>query len=513
LSFIPSKFQQGIFDFIAGGQGNAIIEAVAGSGKTTTILQSLGLIDPRNEVVFLAFNTKIAKELAAKVPGHVKAMTFNGLGHRACMKALGNVGLNADKLAGIWFKMREANEINEGDFKYMSYPVKRLVDLARSVGIVPNNLKAELKLISLTEDTDEIWMALIEEYELTQGTPQMSDDLIFQANMKLVNFSREVLRRAILLRSEIDFGDQLYLPVIFNWPFPQYDYVFVDEAQDVSLIQRIMLSKCLKQSGRLVAVGDPYQAIYGFRGADFHALSNIAKLFNCKSLPLSICYRCAKSVVREAQRVVPHIEHHESSPEGEIVELGDYRNVQFDSKSNDMIICRANVPLIRLAYSLIGRKIPCKIVGRDIGKNLSTLIRKFRAYSIEDLENKLNAWKDKEITKLLSKDPDADTSKIDDKFDAIMVFIDSCGANTVDELLRSIESLFEDGKRDGYVTLSTIHKAKGLEADRVYILDRWMLPKFEGATTRAGLDQNTNCLYVAITRAKKQLMYIETPKG
>src|SRR6185312_12963140 len=154
-------------------------------------------------------------------------------------------------------------------------------------------------------------------------------------------------------------------------------------------------------------------------------------------------------------------------------------------------------------------------VGRDICTNLIKLIEKFKAYDLDDLENKLNAWCDKECAKLLKKDQDANTDKITDKFDAIMIFIESSGAVTITDLIRAISSLFEDedGKRKDCVTLSTIHKAKGLEADRVYILDRWMLPKFEGAIKRAGIDQRVNLLYVGITRAKKQLLYIETPKS
>jgi len=512
----PSIYQQAVYDFVAHGQGNAIIEAVAGSGKTTTILQSLNLIDSKMDVVFLAFNSKIAKELQNRVPGHVQAMTFNSLGHKACMKNLGNVWLDdkSPKMAKIWTAMYEQGFISEGDYKYMSSATNRLVGFAKGLGIVPADMKEKYKLVSITEDTDEVWFDLIEEHELTKNM-KMPDSRLMEVNATLVKNAREALRRSILDRREIDFNDQLYVPVIFNLSFPQFDFVFVDEAQDVNLVQRIMITKCLKANGRLIAVGDPYQAIYGFRGADFNALQNISSLFNCKTLPLSICYRCAKSVIKEAQKVVPHIEYHESAIDGEVTALGDYGKVQFDAKANDMVICMANAPLVRLAYSLIGRKIPAKIVGRDIGTNLIKLIEKFKAYDLDDLENKLNAWCDKECAKLLKKDQDANTDKITDKFDAIMIFIESSGAVTITDLIRAISSLFEDedGKRKDCVTLSTIHKAKGLEADRVYILDRWMLPKFEGAIQRAGIDQRVNLLYVGITRAKKQLLYIETPKS
>jgi superfamily I DNA/RNA helicase len=54
--------------------------------------------------------------------------------------------------------------------------------------------------------------------------------------------------------------------------------------------------------GRLIAVGDPSQAIYGFRGADATAMTDMQREFNMTVLPLSVSYRCSQSVVKEAQK-------------------------------------------------------------------------------------------------------------------------------------------------------------------------------------------------------------------
>ena len=80
--FTPSKEQKEIFKFILNGEKNAVISAVAGSGKTTTLLEALKLIPEDKSVLFMAFNKSIAKELRERVPQResIKVMTVHGFG-------------------------------------------------------------------------------------------------------------------------------------------------------------------------------------------------------------------------------------------------------------------------------------------------------------------------------------------------------------------------------------------------------------------------------------------------
>jgi superfamily I DNA/RNA helicase len=258
----------------------------------------------------------------------------------------------------------------------------------------------------------------------------------------------------------------------------------------------------------LVAVGDPRQAIYGFRGADSDSLNNIAKTFNCVNLPLSISYRCPKAVVREAQTIVSHIEASETAPEGLVQNLGLMVPTLF--KVNDMVVCRNTAPLVQLAYSLISNKIPAKVMGRDIGEGLVSLVKKLRAKSIMELSTKLYNWKARESERLLKDDPEANLSKIEDKFECLNCFIEFSGAETVDQLIRAIQTMFGE-ESAGTVLLSTIHKAKGLEAKRVFILDAWRMPS-PYARKPHQREQEMNLLYVAITRAQQELYYVDMPK-
>lgn len=326
---------------------------------------------------------------------------------------------------------------------------------------------------------------------------------------KAIALAREVLALSLTRWGSIDFDDMLYMPVVFGAPLQKFDYVFVDEAQDISDIQRALLKNAMKKRGRLIAVGDPAQSIYGFRGADSESLNNIATQFGAKSLPLSISYRCPKKVVAEAQKYVSHIQPHESAPEGTVTSAGYYNHTMF--KRDDLVVCRMTAPLINLAYHLIGNKVPATILGRDLGKGLITLIEKrLKAKSIEDLRTKLDDWLKLEKERLLRNDSDADITKIEDKYNIVMTFIHCSGADTIQALIKAINDLFNNDR--GGVKLATIHRSKGLEAERVMFLDSYLIPS-KHAKLPWQRKQEKNLAYVAITRAKSSLVYIKSPRN
>jgi superfamily I DNA/RNA helicase len=298
------------------------------------------------------------------------------------------------------------------------------------------------------------------------------------------------------------------MTVVFDAPVHKFDFVFVDEAQDVSDIQRALLKAAMKKKGRLVAVGDPHQAIYGFRGADSEALNNIAIQFDAKRLPLSISYRCPKAVVAEAQKFVAHIQSHESAPMGDVRRFGNYNHDMF--KADDLVVCRCTAPVVKLAYHLLANKVPCTILGRDMGKGIITLIEKrLKATSIDDLRTKLVDWRSKEVDRIRKDDLDADISKIEDKYELIVTFIECSGADTIPQLTRAIDDLFNSDR--GGVTLATVHKSKGLEANRVFILDDFLMP-LKHAKLPWQLQQERNLQYVSVTRSKSSLFYVNTPR-
>lgn len=504
MTFVPSKMQQDFFDWIEKGHGSGIMKAVAGSGKTTTITNALKKIPSDEQILFLAFNKSIAEELKSRVPDYVTCKTMNALGHSAVFRKFGRVQLDSYKTRAVLDQMYSSGLINSDDVKEHGQVISKLVAIAKQVGLVPSTMSDK---VSLLEDTTDNWEDLMDHYDIEIRDGMMPASMESEIVEQVISWTRTALTISIRETDVIDFNDQLYLPVVYDLPLPKYDWVFVDEAQDISAIQRSLLQKSLRKGGRLVAVGDPYQAIYGFRGADSKSLENIAKTFNCTTLPLSISYRCPKAVVREAQKFVPHIQSSPSAIEGSVKDLGEVKPDMF--QIGDMVICRNTAPIIQLAYSLIANQKPAKVMGREIGEGLVSIIRKLKAKSIKTLETRLDEWLVSEKARLLKKDKDADLSKVEDKFECIRCFLQFANPASVDELVRSIQSLFGEEQK-GSVTLSTVHKAKGLEAKRVFILDAKLMPS-KYAKKPHQIEQEHNLFYVAVTRAQEHLFYVSSP--
>lgn len=276
--FQPSPEQQSIYDCMLDPTGpNILIQACAGSGKTTTLIEGLRLpccaaLDPRTfsiqTTVFLAFNKAIAEELSRRCPSGVQCSTFHSLGFRALLASLPRnrkPELRGNKVSKLCFnRLGEHPDVQ---------PLIKLVSLLKSCWPRPSSVS---ELCSL-HDLD---------FEKRSNA-----DLAFS----ILDRSNEDL-------STIDFDDMLYLPVLRNLEFQKADWLFVDEAQDTNDIQLEILDRMRGPRTRFVAVGDRHQAIYGFRGANADSMDRIRSRFQCTELPLSVSYRCSQSVVREAQK-------------------------------------------------------------------------------------------------------------------------------------------------------------------------------------------------------------------
>ena len=503
----PSPYQQAIFDFIARRGGSAIVKAAAGSGKTTTAVEALKLISPDDSVLFLAFNKSIAKELQARSPEFVDCRTTHSLGWDAVRRWSRKAQLQEDKNTEILKHFAEKELITEEEYFNLGYTVKRIVGLAKAEGLVPDGAEGE----SLVEDTEENWSRLFSHYDVELPNADVfnfEEQRAMQA--RIVELAKAVLTKGLTAKWMFDFDDMIYVPTVKKLPFDKYDWVFVDEAQDLSGVQHKMLSLVMKPDSRLIAIGDPNQAIYSFRGANSNSMNMLAEAFRCQEFPLSITYRCPRSVVREAQEYVPEIEAAPNAPEGEVREIVGLKMEMF--APGDLVVCRINAPLVKLAYKMILAKKPAHVMGRNIGQGLTSLIRKLRPRTLEHLQEKMTAWKDREIEKLRKKDPDADETKIMDKFECMMTFIENSPAQTVRELQSEIEEMFHDKEESDKILLSSVHRAKGLEADRVFILDFWMLEKGNPRREKRPhqVQERKNLAYVALTRAKKALFFIDS---
>jgi superfamily I DNA/RNA helicase len=405
------------------------------------------------------------------------------------------------KTKAIFEKVLEENfedeDLSTAIRKDLFDSIVRLVALGKSEGIAP----ARRELIPLLEDSVEAWDQLIDHHDLDFMSPALVDQGMDPREVSL-QIVRSIIELTIEDRETIDFDDQLYLPYVLGLRPPLYDTIFVDEAQDLSAIQRALIRRAVKKSGRVIFVGDSRQAIYGFRGADSKSIQRITQDFSCHSLPLSISYRCPRRTVELAKKFVPEIESFEGADEGKVTHLAQWNQKLFQPQ--DYILCRYNAPLIKVAYQLLSAKMPVTILGRNIAATLIAIIKKLKAIDLKTLSLRVEEWKDLECQKLLAKSQNANLEGIEDKADAIQAFIEMSGASTIDELISKVSEIFSD--KEGLITLATVHKTKGLEADRVFILT---LPERNRMNQKEWqMEAENNIQYVAITRAKKELFFI-----
>ena len=326
----PTEAQLKIYDFVENGTGNGIIDAVAGAGKTTTLMGCVSHIPNINDVIYCAFNTSIRKEIQKKFKDNnqnVKVSTIHALGFQM-LRATKNFRLDdykynqiikepqffdtlipdIDKILGFHshptvaelrqleerrdvLDWNEKNDLNEGQ-QYVGKIIRRLLDI---------NQKYRC---TLEEDDVKCYDAMIRHfgiipyYEQNMSTYSDEVDAYFRLHQKLIKEGNSMA----ISHGIIDFTDQIYLPFIMNLTAQKkYGFVFVDECQDLSKAQVKVVEKYLREDGRLLAVGDPYQAIYGFAGADCNSFNRVTDAFNCVVLGLTDCFRCPQDVIRLAQ--------------------------------------------------------------------------------------------------------------------------------------------------------------------------------------------------------------------
>ncbi len=473
-----SRYQTGIFNWAAQGRDNAIVNAVAGSGKTTTIVETLRRTRASHPTL-LAFNRAIAEELKRRVPD-VSVSTFHGL----CLGALsrcGGVSVVPDKLRKLAKDL--AGELN--------IPLTKRSDMvANGRALVGRAKNAGIGI--LQTDTPRVWR------ELAAGA-------CLDHDRDSIDFARLLLQRSRERRAEVDFDDMLDFFLLRRPRIQRFDFVAVDEAQDLNPVQHEIIKRILHPDGRLVAVGDPRQAIYAFRGADAQSFARIASQFECRELPLTISYRCSRAVVQYARQIVPYLEHAPDAPEGE-VKL-DVRPTEPLRPGGEVVLCRNNAPLVKLALSMIAGGVGIKIIGRDLAEDLKKQVRKSRACSLTELRAELDDWREYERARFLANDMPEQADFVDDRYQCLLAVIESLSRGAgVEDVVAQLDYLFND--RAGVVELSTVHRAKGREWERVFILRPGLTPA-PWAKTPAAQEQERNLQYVAFTRAKHGLYLLD----
>lgn len=524
----PSQFQMDIFrEFIkqvtncrSGKKPSSLfVSATAGSGKTTSSVACSRLVPQGMTVAFLAFNKSIADELQSRLPTHIRASTLNSAGFSAWgryYRGKTNVQPTVDghKTFNIMKDLYSYTERTD-----YGKDVASLVSKCKAHGLVPRGVLG-VKPVEGEYADDHILLEMAFHY-----------DMFIKPSERPTVFRmvREVLTKSIEQEDVIDFDDQKYLTIVKNpggaqIPFFKNDIVFVDEAQDLNLCEMEMVRRMLKPNGFIVAVADRNQSISGFKGSDINAVDKLVDRFNCTTLPLSISYRCSRKIVEQAQLVNPMIQPSPDAEDGIVKTLDQFDHSVF--RAGDMVLCRNNAPLVQLAYGLISKGTPVFIRGKDLGEKLVGIMRRAVGIKTKKQDDEFLTYSTNEMMKALRRmlsdarsqmsEDDVSTVeayyRLDDQVKAVEAVAEATGALTAGSLVDHVRHLFGEHDEGKHVHLSTIHKAKGLEADRVFILDKHLIyPSW-----RAGKEdswqgqQDRNIHFVSETRAKKEMYFIKS---
>lgn len=485
-TFPDTPEQVAILEATRSTRDNLLVQALAGAAKTSTLVRIAEVL-PGRPILSVAFNKRIADEMTARLPQHCVAKTLNAIGHRAWGEFTGQrLTLQRDKTADIL----RGIDLSKGETEALREAFGDVVQLAKRAklfGYVPEDRYEEALHLIDRETLEEVLAE--EEYD------PFAWALLDTVLIKSIDQS---------YRGTIDYDDQLYMSTLFGAQLPRFPLTLVDEAQDLSPLNHQMIAH-LVGDRRIIAVGDSFQSIYGFRGAVSDGMNVLRHRFQMKEFRLSISFRCPKAIIRAARKRAPYMQWAENAPEGEIVDLTRSSGQSYLwgpelFPRSCAVICRNNAPLLSLGLRLLRAGRAVQLRGFDISKRLVKTLREFGDHTMprEELLDHLARWKQHK----LAEGKLAEAS-IEDRYACLVVF--ASATENLGGAIAHAERLFT---AEGPIELLSGHKSKGLEWDSVFHLDPWRVPS-KYATSGEALEQELNLEYVITTRAKHSLTLID----
>lgn len=532
MAFTPSTQQLDIFKFVkTPDAGSLNIVARAGCGKSTTLLEIAKIIAGffKGNTGFLgAFNKAIATELQGKLgnlPG-IQAGTMHSLGMYYFRKINSRFKVEGRKMDSI---VRKYAPLSTQNHKAIRSAIKSACSFAKQSGF-------GLKGIDFLDEKQ--WTRVIEYYDIFEdiaaGATMELPDPLDETNKEpawvpvpcnMDNFIKacmeaydESLEQCVAkTNAVIDFDDMILAPLYFSdgKPGEMYDWVLIDEAQDSNEVRRRLAEWVLKPTGRMIVVGDPAQAIYGFAGATNDAMELIRSQRNATELPLSVTYRCPKQVVELANTWVPDIVAHETAPNGYVYEISHREFLRQSFSPTDVILCRFTRPLVGIAKALRERGVECIVEGVNYQGLISLCSKWGENIPLKTMLPKLRDYTDEQYSKWMSKGKEEKAQNAKEKYEMVLDFTEGMPLTSpVFKLLDKIDNLLsysQDDKRQ-VLRLCTIHRSKGREWHRVFLIGRDAYMPSQYAKKEWEKQQEDNLAYVAVTRSKDELIEVTVPK-
>lgn len=491
-----SQEQLDIFDFAEYGVQNLIVQAVAGAGKTTTLIECANRIDPDKKILLLAHNKSTRDTLKERIGNkpNVSVYTLHGLGWRMFAEHFEKTPmLSEDK---YWSYVNQNLDSIAGDEYMRLKPVVKMNYKSNVLDLI-NKSRQNLK-----QSEKEIKKLAKRKYGMNligNEAKTVSDILKWGANSL----------------DTVDFLDLLWLPSEKGYFTKKYtaDIIMLDEAQDASLAQQDVVSRCFTRSTRLFAFGDRDQTINSWAGSDTEAFDHLkdSSTFrrDAKELPLTTNYRCGKKIIEYAKQYTNNgIKARIGAPDGEIIFNARLSNI----KDGDMVLCRNIAPLMEVYRTCLNNGKKVYFRGEQLGKNLISNVDCTSGDSIKEIINDMkkrliSLWHFIASENNILLEEAASDFRVVKLLDSIQA-MESLPktVETRNDFKKFVEDVFSDEGKEG-IELSTIHRAKGLEADNVFVICPSLIPS-KLSTLDWQIEEEQHLLYVMCTRPKNTLNFV-----
>lgn len=450
----PNHEQQAIIDAFLSRDGSIAVNALAGTGKTTT-LKMLAEAAPGQRMQYLAFNRSIADDARAKMPRNVEVGTMHSLAYRAMQpdRSRLEMRLNGGYVAQRLSLTSVTVRLDFGDF--LLTPAQQGAAIIATVAKYCNSGDLDLTIKHVAS-----WQTVFEECPRALDQDQGLKQIIFRGAEKLWSDMRS-------RNSDCPITHDTYLKL---WALAmgqiRSDVLFFDEAQDASGVFLQILSN--QQGRRIVYVGDKNQQIYAWRGA----VDALDRIKSDQRLYLTRSYRFGQGIADQANRMLTCLgEHHLLVGEGPGSSKDGSRAVL--TRTNARAISRfCDSPDAQLVGAKEFLSTVKALDALREGRGSTGAFALFPTY--------------KDLMDYVATPDGSDLRPLID-------LVDRLG---IDEVMCRLEHAAMSSTRRSSLTITTAHKSKGREWDHVEIENDWRMPKAEARQDEMRL------MYVALTRGR-----------
>lgn len=471
----PTRQQQAVIDRSVGRGEILLVNAYAGSGKTTT-LELVTRARPRTRFLYLCFNRENAAQARRSFPGNCECRTAHSLAWQA-------VGRRHRKIESL--RPRTVMELFGLSAPYLAvYAINTLNAFLHSadpefsvnhVDVAPNTPASVRRVVRRV--AEEIWERMRDPAD---------EDL------------------------PVSHDGYLKLWAIQSPEITGYDVILLDEAQDTNPVTlKIVLDQVERRSAGLILVGDTHQAIYSWR----HAINAMESVRSDASwrFPLTESFRFGQGIAGDASLVLNRLKHDAVTLVG--------RGSAAHRPADYAVLARTNASLIEAAFEKAGAGVPIHFASTKREEGWDP----FAPYKFQITLDTYHLWRGRPLE---VRDPymkkfgafaeveehargeGAQRHGRDVELDLQTQLVKKFG-HQIPRLLELLQRQ-SVAPEDARLSFSTAHRTKGLEWDCVRLLDDFLNPadmELHKGLEPAVFAEEANILYVAITRARQRIMY------